>query len=115
MDNEKRYLIICRIGQTDPSMPEIASVAAPVKDALDRLSTCKPQSAFTTHRGDTFAFFVKTEKTADYIRALLYGQTNATQTSPLRNDDSALIIEIPHGANFSGSGFSRGWTWLQHH
>jgi hypothetical protein len=28
-------------------------------------------------------------------------------------DDPILVLEI--GEDFSGRGFSRAWTWLQHH
>ena len=28
-------------------------------------------------------------------------------------DDSILIFEV--GSDYNGSGFSRAWTWLQHH
>jgi hypothetical protein len=121
MDIKRNFLIHVRIGQGKPDLSRIKSAASNFQQILKDISE-DLQLAYTSHDGATFGFFIKSKKKADQIRLIIEspGKTDidgrhltSVTGSPLLNDDSMLVLEI--GDDFSGRGFSRAWTWLQHH
>lgn len=121
----KRYLVHIRIGSGKPPLHRIKQAAAGVKEVLESLTvgTGNCKLAYTTQDGSSFGYFIKTNRHAGAIRAQLECPGNPDNhllenpkphiPPPLLGEDSILVIEI--GEDFSGNGFSKAWTWLQHH
>jgi hypothetical protein len=128
----RRYLVHVRLGAGDrPTDHRIATAATSIQKILDALApgTGNLKLAYTSHDGATFGFLIKTNQSARSILAELLSPGNDTWTGlgherksktkgvsvspPLLNEDSVLITEI--GSDFVGQGFSKAWTWLQHH
>lgn len=109
----RRYLVHIRLGAGKPATNRVERSAAGVKEILVRLSLGKNncQLAYTSHDGASFGFFLKTTRYAAAIRNVL--ESPGVGPHPLLDEDSILIVEI--GEDFKGHGFSRAWTWLQHH
>lgn len=109
----KKYILIIRLGESKPSVQRIREAAPKIKEAVEKHSNKDCQLAFTTPDGSIFGYLLQTSKEPSYIRAALTGNLRDDHTpSILRSEDSVLCIEI--GDTFSGEGFSRAWTWLQH-
>jgi hypothetical protein len=133
MEGEPRcFLVHIRLGQKQPERGRIAEAAPLIQDAIQKVSKGEFQLAYTSHDGTTMGFFVRTPMAGGSIRAALEGSSRAYEyfsekewdaarakgerpklESPLSNEDSILILEL--GPHFTGQGFSRAQTWLQHH
>ena len=126
----RRYLVHVRLGAgKPPTSYRLQTAAAGIKEILEAIAfgTGNLKLAYTSHDGATFGFLIKTYKSSDSIMAELQSPGNDSWTPlgrehksktegispPLLNDDSVLIVEI--GDDFIGHGFSKAWTWLQHH
>ena len=111
---KRKVLAVIRIGSQDATRSRINEAAKNVIAVIDRLSEKENQLAFTTKDGDSFGILMKTDVPLRVLREELCGTSKSSaQGSPLLNNDSCLLLEI--GEEFDGRGFSRAWTWLQHH
>lgn len=116
MDDEKKtYIAIIRIGGEPGELMAKVRIAAPaVLKNIERISSGEFQLAFTTRDGTSFAYLLRTHKMVGVIRALICGNAEIEDgPAALRADDTILILEV--GETYDGLGFSRAWTWLQHH
>ncbi|WP_340110600.1 hypothetical protein [Pikeienuella sp. HZG-20] len=76
-------------------------------DAIDRISKGEREAFFRSSDGILFGFFLISSREANEVRAAIENSTG------FRDGDASLVVEIGDKAN--GVGFSRAWTWLQHH
>jgi len=112
MDDQKhRFFVLVKLGGNTPIRERIASVAPKIQDQIKKASKDEFQLAFTSDGGDSFGFVLCSTLAARQIMARLKGGDDSGAT--LLNDDTLLVIEL--GDDFSGYGFSKAWTWLQHH
>jgi hypothetical protein len=111
-EEEKIFMALIKFNGDVPTIQRIRESAPSVKAAIEKLSRNNCQLVFTSDSGDCFAYLLKTHLPAGVICAELEGRTESSVASPLRSDDDVLVVEI--GSQFTGSGFSRAWTWLQH-
>jgi hypothetical protein len=109
----KRYLIIVRFGPEEPirtralkSVPEFVKI-------IERFAGKELQLAFTSRDGSTFGYLLKTSTPLRIIHRALFGEDNSPGTAALLRNDDFFAVEV--GAEIDGRGFSRAWTWLQHH
>lgn len=102
-----RYIVIIQFDKTDKSLERLGQAATAVKQVIEQASGGEYEVAFTSADGKTMGFVMKSGKHPNIVRAAL-------ETNPgTRGQDSFLILEL--GEQFTGHGFSRAWTWLQHH
>lgn len=111
-EEEKIFIVLIHLGGNIPTMERIRETAPRVKQAIEKLSKNNCQLVSASDSGNSFSYFLKTKLPSEVIRAELFGKTKSSEISPLLNDDSALILEV--GSEYSGMGFSKAWTWLQH-
>ena len=111
-DEASIYFVLIKFKGDVPTIQRIRESAPLVKSAIEKLSRNDCQLVFTSDSGDCFGYLLKTKLPAGVIRAELDGETQSSDTSPLRSDDNVLVVEV--GEDFHGRGFSRAWTWLQH-
>ncbi len=122
---KRRYLVHIRLGKEFSLKQRIREATPGIKQIIKKLSHDEYQLAYTSGDGGTFGFLMKASCEPYVIRTQLdapgkhrpFGLEADDQeypdTSPLRTDDHVLILEI--GELFDGKGFSRAWTWLEHH
>ncbi|HJT63105.1 MAG TPA: hypothetical protein VJ797_15655 [Burkholderiales bacterium] len=110
--NAKRLLIVIRFGDETPVKVRAPKAAPAILAVIQRCSGGEHQLAFTSRDGSVFGYLLKTTRPLGALRAELYGETGAG-TAALLNEDHFFAVEL--GADFDGRGFSRAWTWLQHH
>lgn len=109
----KRYLIHIRLDDHTFSAQRAAEIGKTVKEMIAHISKDNHELAYITRDGSSFAFLVKTKLPAGAIMSILEGtQWEGDRTAILSKGDKVLILEI--GEDFSGLGFSKAWTWLQH-
>jgi hypothetical protein len=109
---KKTYLVFITIGTNETlTSARIAESAGMAKQTISKISDGEHKLAFASSDGAGYAFFLRCEKDARFIRAALDGAGEFQPT--LRNNDSCLVVEL--GPDYSGQGFSQAWTWLQHH
>ena len=87
-------------GRVRDDVPEIIK-------ALSRCADGAPENAFRSSDGMSFGFFLTSDQPLGKTRSMIEGSTG------FRNSDALLLLEI--GPEVAGAGFSRAWTWLQHH
>lgn len=108
------FLLVVKVGESQPSVERRAEAGQQVKDVVEQVAhEGEYRFAFSSHDAATFGFLFLSSWHPDEVRARLYTSRSKAEPSPLRNEDSSLILEL--GEDFSGRGFSRAWTWLQHH
>ena len=115
---ERCYLLHVNLGGK-PSKSRIAEAAQQIKTLVERLSP-DHQLAYTSGDGSAFGFFLKSSLRAGEIAHRVHSpgsnDPNPAQVappSPLRNEDSLLVLEI--GADVSEIGKNRVQAWFQHH
>ena len=117
----KRYLVHVKFGGDVPLRQRLPEAVPVLKDHVARLARAKAQLAWTSGDGGSFGFFMLCDLPAAAIRSQLQSPgvdswqkpgRLPTEGSALTNADSIIVIEI--GEDFSGEGFGRAWTWLQH-
>ena len=102
-----RYIVLVQFDKTDKSLERLGQAATAVKRIIDQTSAGEYEVAFMSADGKTMGFVMKSGKHPNVIRVAL-------ETDPgTQGQDSFLVLEL--GEQFSGHGFSRAWTWLQHH
>lgn len=117
----KRYLVHVKFGGDVPLRQRIIESVPTMKNHVDRLSRGKSQLAWTSDDGGSFGFFMLCDLPAGVILSQLRspGADRWQKPGRLRNEGSALtnadsLIVLELGDTFSGDGFGRAWTWLQH-
>ncbi|RWY20347.1 hypothetical protein EQH76_24665 [Pseudomonas aeruginosa] len=110
---EKTYMILIRLANENVTQKHLRENGPLIKAVIEKYSQKDCQLVFTSPDGSTFGWLLNTEQPLGKLKAALYGKTKDTDTSPLFNGDSFLGMEL--GKDFEGTGFSNGWTWLQHH
>lgn len=104
-DTAARYLVVIQLekGGSD----RLAEDVPVLMEWLRRLSGGEQEIAFRSTDGTLFGVLLKTATPPRVIRSQFEGSEAS------RGNDAILILPI--GDGFTGSGFSRAWTWLQHH
>jgi hypothetical protein len=92
-------------------MARIAEAASAVKYLIEQISRGNAQLAYTSHDGATFGFFANVKRNPEQIRGALY--TITIPPAHCAPNDNLLVLEL--GKQYTGTGFSCAWTWLQHH
>lgn len=111
---KKLYFIMIRFDDDVSPMARARESAPKVLSILKKISDDEHQLVFTARDGTTFGYFVKTTAPLRVVRAELFGTSKTSRGGcALRNNDSYIAFEL--GPQFDGVGFSRAWTWLQHH
>ncbi len=108
----RKYFVLIKLGNSTPILQRVRESAKAIQLAIEKVSNNDCQLVFTSSSGDCFGYLLKTIVPSGVIKAELDGRTASSDTSALRSDDSVLVLEV--GEDFTGTGFSRGWTWLQH-
>lgn len=115
---EKCYLLHVNLGGK-PSKSRIAEAAQQINTLVEQLSP-DHQLAYTSGDGSAFGFFLKSSLRAGQIAHKINSpgsnDPNPAQVaapSPLRNDDSLLVMEI--GEDVSMVGKTRVHAWFQYH
>lgn len=107
------YLTVIRLSAEDmPLTQRIRETAPLVKKSIEALSGGNCQLAFTSQDGSAFGWLMRSARDAGAIARVLKGELGGG-TAALLQSDSVLVVEI--GPDFSGHGFTRAWTWIQHH
>lgn len=101
----KRLLVVIQL-KTDSTIQRLQHDAPKIIRFLEGISRGELEMAFRSNDGLLFGYFVKTA-TPQFIRPE-FEKCDGTQ-----NGDSILAFEA--GELAAGIGFSRAWTWLQHH
>ena len=103
---QKRYIAIVKL-KNDTDMNRLAGVISMVDELFSRFSNGEKEHVFRSNDGLVFGFFFKSAVAGQIMRAEFEKLTTTN------NEDSILIFEA--GELACGRGFSRAWTWLQHH
>ena len=107
MNNEtKTYHVIVELNQ-HADTARISRDVPQIIDLISELSRNEFEATFRSDNGRLFGFFMKSPRAAAVIRSRL------EQCTGTLRDDSFLVLEV--GEEFNGLGFTRAWTWLQHH
>ena len=107
MDRELlTYFVLIQL-KNDSEMERIARDVPLIIKSLSDLSRGEMQQVCRSNDGILFGFFVRTTALSHRVRIEL------EKCLGTYSGDDFLVLEIS-GA-FDGLGFSRAWTWLQHH
>lgn len=109
MSGIKEAKRFCAIVQLDKSsdIKRVAQVAPAVVETIKRWSKGEMEMLCRSNDGQLFGYIFKSSKPAGMLRAELEKSTATTNT------DNFIVFEL--GQDFSGYGFTRARTWLQHH
>jgi hypothetical protein len=102
----KRFCIVVQL-RPDTDLKRLSEDFPKILGLFNRLSDGKVEQIFRSSDGTLFGYFLKTATLLQFIRAE-FDKLDSTV-----NGDAFLIYEV--GEQFAGLGFSRAWTWLQHH
>ncbi len=101
-----RYLAAVQL-KAGSAMERLTEDVPVVIDAINGISKGHREAFFRSSDGTLFGFFLETSRETGEIRAAIVNCTG------FRNGDAVLVVEL--GDKFDGVGFTRAWTWLQHH
>jgi hypothetical protein len=101
----KRYLAIIQL-KKDSTIQRVADDVPEIVEFIKRFSKGEQEQAFRSNDGLLFGYFLKTNA-PEFMRPE-FEKCEGTQ-----NGDSLLVFEA--GQLMAGIGFTRAWTWLQHH
>lgn len=112
---DRRYLVILMLG--DANIQRLAALVPWFQRSLNAIADGRIQLAFNSAARDEFGYFLRSRMKAHQMIERLRSPGGIRQepleVSMLTNTDDILVLEI--GEDFSGSGRSRAWAWLQHH
>jgi hypothetical protein len=116
---ERRFLVIVSV--KDCSQQHLSQVVPLILRTLGEVAIGPVEQVFRALQADIFGYFLRSRSSAREIRqrleapgnARIGAQLSAADMPFLTNDDPILVLEV--GEDFDGRGFSRAWTWLQHH
>ena len=101
------YLVIVELSG-DSSMERLSQDVPSILRDMHRLSKVEPMLAFRSKDGLLFGLFILSDVAPAVLRA------EFERSAGSRNGDHMMAFDI--GDQHTGtSGFSRAWTWLQHH
>jgi hypothetical protein len=103
---ERRYCALIQLTKSS-SIPRVAESAPPLITMIKRWSNGEMEQLCRSNDGQLFGFFFMSKKPAGMMMA------EFESSGVLATGDSFIVFEV--GDEFSGTGFSRAWTWLQHH
>jgi len=108
-----RYQAVISIYQPTPE--RIREVFPEIHKYFNEISNKEWKMAYASPDGATAILVYKSHFSARKVVGDLisWSDNPPPGATILRTGDSILITEI--GEDFSGSGFSNAWTWLQHH
>jgi hypothetical protein len=120
-EKEYTYFILIKIGEETSHQDRITETIPSIKDCLDRIAGKSHQRVFVSESYTFLGFFARTRLSANGVKAHFLGTEfhgaprpdKKAHTSSLRSGDWIFVFEV--GEKISGQGFSRAWTWLQHH
>jgi len=104
-DSACRCLAVIQL-KADSTIQRLAADVPKIVDFISRFSRGEHELAFRSKDGLLFGYFLKTE-TPQFLQAE-FDKCEGTQSG-----DSFLVVEAGH--LIAGLGFTRAWTWLQHH
>jgi hypothetical protein len=102
---ERRYCGLVQLKKFDTS--RLSSDVPQIMTLFERWSKGEKELLCRSVNGELFGFLFKSSKPAQMMMTEFQSCTGTT------GEDSFIIFDI--GDEFSGFGFSRAWTWLQHH
>ena len=88
-------------------MQRLAADVPLVIETFKRWSDGEMEQVCRSNDGQLFGFFFKSTKPAQML------MTEFQSCRGTIHEDSFIVFEI--GDEFSGTGFTRAWTWLQRH
>lgn len=103
---ERRYCALFQLSK-DADLHRLAETVPVLKALVERWSKGEMEQLCRSNDGQLFGFLFISKKPAQMMVAEFEGSgVGATR-------DAFIVFEA--GEDLSGSGFSRAWTWLQHH
>lgn len=105
MDVERRFLIVVRLA-TDEQLGTFPERTQKIKQSLEKVAIGKIGLAFSSASAETLGLFVKTNRAAAQLRAMIESSQGAA------GDTHIMVLEL--GDQFAAIGNSAGWRWLQH-
>lgn len=103
---ERRYCCLIQL-KKDSSLQRLAESVPSLVALVDRWSKGEKEQLCRSNDGQLFGFFFKSKKPVEMLTA------EFETCGGSANGDSFIVFEV--GEKFNGVGFSRAWTWLQHH
>ena len=101
-----RYCALIQLGKSS-DIRRVAETVPVIVKTIERWSKGEMEQLCRSNDGQLFGFFFKSTKPVAMMRA------EFESSGANSNTDSFIVFEV--GDQFSGQGFSRAWTWLQHH
>jgi len=119
--DKRRYLLIVRYGPDHCDQARVESSTRGIMELIRAASAGEFQLAWSLPRGQGFGLFLRSGHDARWIydELMTPGQHGDRRdeaqaySSPMREDDDMLVLEI--GADAHGLGFGKAITWLQRH
>ena len=102
----KRYIAIVQL-KSDSTTERLSRDVPQIIDFISRMSDGPKEQVFRSSDGLLFGYFFNSSAPSAVMRAE-FEKCNGTA-----NGDALLVFEA--GELATGLGFSRAWTWLQHH
>lgn len=111
--SEKRFLVHINLGGK-PSKDRIREAATQIKAIVADLSPSH-QLAYTSGDGGTFGFFILSALKAIQLTVRINnpGTEDSRRPSPLRTEDSLMVVEI--GTDGASIGKTRVASWFKFH
>lgn len=115
MGDEKRYLVVAKLGSSNPE--RLIELVPAFQKALSKLSSVTIEQAIRSATADVFGYFIKSRlKAAQIVAAIESPGTSYVKIEEpfLSREDALFVMEV--GSDFhASSGFTRAATWLQRH
>lgn len=113
--SKRKFFVLIEFGGGFQEALEKAVESGPrIKQMVSHISESDYRLVYAASKGDALAFVLSADMSAEKVRNLMSGKALNSQLSILRNNDSILVLEITDDATYSGHGFSKAWSWIQH-
>ena len=106
MSDEAKRVIAVVQHKNDSTLQRLAKDVPEIVKFLNSFSGGEQEQVFRSNDGLLFAFFLK-------VKNPRFMQAEFQKCQGTQNGDAILIFEA--GELIGATGFSRAWTWLQHH
>jgi hypothetical protein len=103
---ERRYCALVQLSKST-TMQRVAADVPQIVETFQRWSSGEMEQLCRSNDGQLFGFLFKSSKPAQMLMAEFQSCRGTV------HEDSFIVFEV--GDEFSGTGFTRAWTWLQHH
>ena len=102
---DRKYLVVARLAEKDvqANLKRVQSA----KEIATEVSKGRYQMAFSSADGSLLGLFIESHLAAAQVRARF--------DAVIQDQDRVFVWVIELGEDFSATGNSRGWQWLQHH